>query len=64
MKYKSPFTEEITINNKKEARGVIMGFCDYCLKDAVGRFHCSWADSEKCQEVKQQIVKDFSNRAE
>ena len=52
MKYKSPFTKEIIINNTKEAKDVIIKFCDYCLKDAIGQFHCSYADAQLCQKVK------------
>ena len=59
MKYKSPFTKEITIHNTKEAKKVIMKFCDYCLKDAIGQFHCSYADAQLCQKVKNQIINDF-----
>ena len=59
MKYKSPFTKEIIITNKNEARQAVVRFCDYCLKDAVGQFHCSGKDAAICQAVKDQILMDF-----
>lgn len=62
MKYKSPFTKEITINNPKEAKDVVMKFCDHCVKDAIGQFHCSGADTLLCQNVKNQIIKDWSKQ--
>ena len=59
MKYKSPFTKEIIINNSKEAKDVIMTFCDFCLKDSIGQFHCSGADALLCQDVKNKIAKQW-----
>lgn len=50
----------IGIHDKIEAIYVIDHFCDYCNKDSIAKFHCSYTDSKECEEIKQKIVKEFS----
>ena len=32
--------------------------CDFCRKDAIGRYHCSGADSCKCSDQFENILKN------
>ena len=58
--YKSPFTKEMVVSNKKEALRTIQSMCNfYCLKDSESKYFCPYADSEKCTEVINQIKKDW-----
>ena len=61
--YQSPFTDPIMVDNQKRAFYVLTHFCDYCHKDSVGRYHCSWASAKLCEETKDQIRKDWYKSA-
>lgn len=55
MKIDYPY--EMTISNRKEAIGAIMHMCDNCNNF----FYCTGAMSEKCNQVKENIKKEFGN---
>ena len=60
MLYKSPFTDEIVINSRREAYQAVTQFCNHCKKDAVAQFYCSGADSAICGAIQDRIAKDWS----
>ena len=60
MIYKSPFTRDVEVNTKEEARKAILQMCaQYCNKDAIGKLHCSGRDAALCNAVKNKIAEDF-----
>lgn len=60
--YKSLFTKEMVVSNKEEAKEVINQMCNfYCLKDSEGKYFCSYVDAKECNQVKNQIKKDWLN---
>lgn len=58
--YKSPFTKEMIVSDKKEAQEAINQMCGfYCLKDSEGKYFCPYVDAKECNQVKNQIKKDW-----
>ena len=57
--YQNEFINEIEITSKEDAIHVINHFCEFCQKDSISQWHCSYADTEKCYEIKKQIKKDY-----
>ena len=64
MKYRSMFTEDIYVNSPEDAYNAIVHFCSYCKKDSIEQYHCSGHHARICQEIKDQIQKDWSNNDE
>ena len=58
MKIDYPY--EMTISNRQEAIGAIMHMCDNCNNF----FYCTGAMSEKCNQVKENIKKEFGNQTD
>ena len=55
MKIDYPY--EMTISNKNEARNAIINMCNNCDNF----FYCTGAMSKKCNQVKENIKKEFSS---
>lgn len=65
MEYEHPFgRRKIQINNIRDLKNILYGFCHFCGKGEIERFHCSGHDSLICENMKQKIVAENTHLLE
>lgn len=47
------------IDNKEEAKKVLMNFCGYCHQNNGVRFECNGKNVAECERVRREIIKHF-----